>query len=153
MIRNEDNPENSVLPILISPIIEPLGQIGFCENLIANLFEKRESPRTKKFPDVKIKIQLLISHNGIYTKEIRSLKAFHDRYLIQTDNVDTEFSKLFTQYIKNIQHQNSQRATHSPSTNPINLSSSTIQSTPQTSLQKKTSNVPSENLGSTTTSE
>ena len=28
----------------------------------------------------------------------------------QTDDVDIEFSKLFAEYIKNIQHQNSQRA-------------------------------------------
>ena len=72
------------------------------------------------FPDVKIKRQLLdyylkgicslTSHFGIYTIEIRSPNAFHNRYLIQTDNVEIEFSKIFTQYIKNIQHQNSQRA-------------------------------------------
>ena len=72
------------------------------------------------FPDVKIKRQLLdhylkgicslTSQYGIYTIEIRSPNAFHDRYLIQTDDVDIEFSKVFTQYIKSIQHQNSQRA-------------------------------------------
>ena len=38
MIRNEDNSENSVLPILISPLTEPRGQIEFCKILIANLF-------------------------------------------------------------------------------------------------------------------
>ena len=42
--------------------------------------------------------------------EIRSPNAFHDRYLIQTDDEDFEFSKIFTQYIESIQHQNSQRA-------------------------------------------
>ena len=52
----------------------------------------------------------LTSHYGIYTIEIRSPNAFHDRYLIHSDDVDIEFSKVFTQYIKNIQHQNSQRA-------------------------------------------
>ena len=59
MIRNEDNPENSVLPFLISPLVEPRGQIDFCQNLIANLFKKGESPCTKEFPDVKIKRKLL----------------------------------------------------------------------------------------------
>ena len=72
------------------------------------------------FPDVKMKRQLLdhylkgicslTSHYGIYTIEIRSPNAFHDRYLIQTDDVDIEFSKVFSQYIKSIQHQNSERA-------------------------------------------
>ena len=71
----------------------------------------------KKFPDVKIKRQLLDHYlkgkcslklqYGIYTIEIKSPNAFHDRYLIQTDDVDIEFSKVYTQYIKSIQHQNS----------------------------------------------
>ena len=42
---------------------------------------------------------------------------------------------------------------HSPLANPIDLSSSTIQSTPQTSLQENTLNIPSDCLGSTPTSE
>ena len=46
----------------------------------------------------------------MYTLEIKSPNAFHDKYLIQTDDVDIEFSKVFTQYMKNIQYQNSQRA-------------------------------------------
>ena len=108
MIQNEDNSENSVLPILISPLTEPRGQIEFCKNLIANLFEKGESPCRKELPDVKIKRQRLdhyikgicslTSHFGIYTIEIRSPNAFHDRYLIQTGDVDIEFSKIFTLY-------------------------------------------------------
>ena len=120
MIRNKENPENSVLPFLISLLTETRGQIEFCQNLIANLFEKGESPRTKKFPDVKIKRQLLdpylkvicslTSQYGIYTIEISSPNKFHDKYLIQTDDVDFDFSKVFTEYIKNIQYQNSQRA-------------------------------------------
>ena len=74
---------------------------------------------TKDFPDVKIKRQILdhyiksicclTSHFGIYTIEIMSPNASHIRYLIQTDDVDIEFSKVFTQYTKNIQHQNFQR--------------------------------------------
>ena len=42
---------------------------------------------------------------------------------------------------------------HSPTTNPINLSSSTIQSIPQTPLQQNRSNIPSDYSGSTPTSE
>ena len=42
---------------------------------------------------------------------------------------------------------------HSPTTNPVDLSSSTIQSTPQTPIQPNTPNIPSDYLGSTPTSE
>ena len=42
---------------------------------------------------------------------------------------------------------------HSPTTNPVNLSSSTIQSTPQTPIQQNTSKNHSDYLGSTPTSE
>ena len=42
---------------------------------------------------------------------------------------------------------------HSPTTNPVNLSSSLIQTTPQTPSQQNTSNIPSDYLGSTPTSE
>ena len=42
---------------------------------------------------------------------------------------------------------------HSPIANPIDLSSSTIQSTPQTASQQNTSNIPSDYLGSTPTTE
>ena len=34
----------------------------------------------------------------------------HGKYVIQTDEIDIEFSKVFTEYIKNIQQQNLQRA-------------------------------------------
>ena len=71
MTRTEDNSENSVLPFLISPLAERREQIEFRKNLIANLFEKGESPCTKKFPDVKIKRQLL-DH---YLKGICSLTS------------------------------------------------------------------------------
>ena len=36
MIQNEDNPENSIFPFLISKLSEPRGQNEFCKNLIAN---------------------------------------------------------------------------------------------------------------------
>ena len=42
---------------------------------------------------------------------------------------------------------------HSPILNPIELSSSTIQSTPKTPIQRNTSNIPSDYLDSTPTSE
>ena len=49
MIQNEDNLENSVLPVLISQLFEPRGQIEFCKNLIANLFEKGKVHAQKNF--------------------------------------------------------------------------------------------------------
>ena len=120
MIRNYDNLEDSVLTFLIDSLTDAREQVHFCQNLIANLFEKGESPCTKEFPDVKIKRQhldhylkgicSLTSQCEIYTVEIRSPNAFQDRNLIQTDDVDIEFSKVFSQYIKSIQHQNTQRA-------------------------------------------
>ena len=38
------------------------------------------------------------------------MNNFHGRYLLQTDDVDIEVLKLFTEYIKITQHQISQRA-------------------------------------------
>ena len=120
MIRNEDTLEDSVLPFVIHSLTEARGQVQFCQSLIANLFEKGESPCTKEFPDVKIKRQLLdhylksicslTSQKGIYTIEIRSPNAFHDNFFIQTDDIYIEISKIFTEYVKSIQHQNSQKA-------------------------------------------
>ena len=120
MIRNEENLEDSSLPFLILPQAEARGQVQFCQNLIANLFEKGDSPCTKEFPDMKIirrfldyylkGICSLTSQYGVYTIEISSANAFHDKYFNQTDDVDVEFLKVFTDYIKNIQHQNSHRA-------------------------------------------
>ena len=52
----------------------------------------------------------LVQQYGIYTIEIKTPNRFHSKYHIQTDGIDIELSKVFTQYIKNIQHQNSQRA-------------------------------------------
>ena len=72
MIQNEDNSENSVLPFLTSPLSEPRGQIDFCKNLLANFFEKGESPYTKEFPDVKkdnlsitISKEYVVSHHTL----------------------------------------------------------------------------------------
>ena len=103
-----------MLPFLIHPLTEAREQVQFCQNLIANLFEKGESPCIREFPDVKIKRQLLDYYlksicsltlqNGIYTIEIKSPNV---RYLNHIDDVGNEFSNVFTQYLKSIQHQNS----------------------------------------------
>ena len=52
----------------------------------------------------------LTQQYGIYTIEFSTASKFYGKHVIQTDDVDIEFSKVFAEYIKNIQHQNSQRA-------------------------------------------
>ena len=121
MSQNEENEdENSVSPFLINSPTDNRGQTQFCQNLIASIFERGVSPCTAEFPEVKIKRQIidhylkticnLTQQYGIYTIEIQTPSKFHGKYLLQTDDVDIEFSRVFTEYIKNIQHQNSQRA-------------------------------------------
>ena len=121
MIKSEESQdENSVFPFLINSLTDYRGQLQFCQNLIANLFERGNSPRTTEFPDVKIKRQILdhylegicniAQQYGIFTIEISSPSKFHGKYQIQTDDIGIENSEAFTEYIKIIQHQNSQRA-------------------------------------------
>ena len=83
---------------------------NFFQNSIANLFEKGISPCTAEFPEIKIKRQIfdhylkgicnITQQYGIYTIEIKSPSTFHGRYLLLTDDIDIEFSKVFTEYIK-----------------------------------------------------
>ena len=104
MIRNEENLEEN-----------SRGQVQFCQNLIVSVFEKGDSPCTSQFPQVVMKRLLFdrylkglcnnLSHYGKYT-----INPFHKKHLVQTDDIDIEFSKVFTEYIKNIQHRNSHRA-------------------------------------------
>ena len=94
------------------------GQIKFSKNLLINLFEPGISPCKTEFPDVKIKRQVIdhylkdiskiTQQYGIYT--IGICMPRNDKYVIQIDNLDLQFSKVFTEYIKNIQYHNSQRA-------------------------------------------
>ena len=114
--NQESEDENFISRFLINSPTDNRGQTHFCQNLIANLFERGVSPCTAEIPEVKIKRQIIdhylkgicnqTQQYGIYTIEIQSPSKFHGRYLIQTDDVDIEFSRIFTEYIKNIQHQN-----------------------------------------------
>ena len=102
------------------------GQIKLCKNLLIILIEPVISPCKTKLPDVKIKRQIIdhylkdiskiTQQYGIYTIGICTPR--NDKYVIQTDDLDLEFSKVFTEYIKNIQYHNSQRA-NSISTNEV----------------------------------
>ena len=117
---DESPDKNSVFPFLINSLTEDRGQIYFCTNLIANVFEQGISPCKAEFPEVKIKRQIIDHYSkgicnptqpyGIYTIELTTESKFHNNYVIQTDDVDIEFSKVFAEYIENLKHQNSQRA-------------------------------------------
>ena len=117
---DETPDENSVFPFIKISLTEDREQRQFCTKLIANVFEQGISPCTAEFPEVKIKRQIidhylkgicnLTQPSGIYTIEISTDSRYQSKHVIQTDDVDIEFSKVFTENIKNIQHQNSQRA-------------------------------------------
>ena len=51
----------------------------------------------------------ITSYYGFFTIEIFSPQSNHPTHQIQTDNLDLYFSKVFREYIKNIQRKNSQR--------------------------------------------
>ena len=84
------------------------------------MFEPGISPCKAEFPDVKIKRQIiehylkdicnLTQQYGIYTIEFSTPNPNHRKYVIQTDDLELEFSKVFLEYIKSIQYHNSQRA-------------------------------------------
>ena len=85
------------------------------------MFEPGISPCKTEFPDVKIKRQIIdhylkdiskiTKQYGIYTIGISTPRIGYNKYVIQTDDLDQEFSNVFTEYIKNIQYHNSQRVT------------------------------------------
>ena len=54
----------------------------------------------------------LTQQYGIYTIEFSTPRTVHGKYVIQTDDIDFEFSKIVTEIIKSIQYQNSQRANY-----------------------------------------
>ena len=117
---DESPDENSVFPFIINSLTEDRGQKQFCTNLIPNVFKQGISPCKAEFPEVKIKRQIidhylkgicnLTQPYGIYTLEISTESRYYSKHVIQTYDVDLDFSKVFTEYNKNLHHQNSQRA-------------------------------------------
>ena len=118
--QSDESPDKeAVFPFLIDSFNDR-GQTQFCKNLLVNLFEPGISPCKAEFPDVKIKRQIiehylkdicnLTQQYGIYTIEFSTPRTAHNKYVIQTDDIDLEFSKVFIEYIKSIQYHNSQRA-------------------------------------------
>ena len=84
------------------------------------MFEPGISPCKAEFLEIKIKRQIiehflkdicnLTQQYGIYTIELSTPNTNHRKYVIQTDDLELEFSKVFLEYIKSIQYHNSQRA-------------------------------------------
>ena len=118
--QSDDSPDDEeVCPFLIDAP-DKRGQHDFCKNLLVNLFEPGISPCKAEFPDVKIKRQIiehylknicnLTQQYGIYTIEFSTPNTNHRKYVIQTDDLELEFSKVFLEIIKSIQYYNSQRA-------------------------------------------
>ena len=78
----ESQDENSVFSCLFNSLTDDRGKIQFCQNLIANLFERGNSPSTTELPDVKIRRQIIdyypkgickmAQQYGVYTIEISS---------------------------------------------------------------------------------
>ena len=115
--QSDESPdEEAVFPFLIDSLHDR-GQTRFCKNLLVNLFEPGISPCKTEFPDVKIKRQIiehylkdicnLTQQYGIYNIEFSIPQTAHNKYVIQTDDIDLE---LFIEYIKSIQNHNSKRA-------------------------------------------
>ena len=111
--------DNLILPFSIKPQNNPSrGQVQFCHDLIVNLIEKGISLCKQEFAEVQMKRKTLDHYQkdvcsisslyGIFS--IKSLKLNHKKHQIQTEDIDTELSNVFTDYIKSIQHQNSQEA-------------------------------------------
>ena len=118
--QSDESPDNeAVFPFLIDSL-DDRGQHDFCKNLLVNLFKPGISPCKAEFPDVKIKRQIielylkdicnLTQQYGIYTIEFSTPNKTHRKYVIQTDDIELEFSKVFIEYIKSIQYHNSQKA-------------------------------------------
>ena len=116
----EESPDDDdIFPFIVDATTDR-GQHIFCKNLLLNVFEPGISPCKTEFPDVKIKRQIidhylkdicnLTQQYGIYSIEFSSPNQNHSKYVIQTDDLDLEFSKVFSEYIKSIQYHNSQRA-------------------------------------------
>ena len=110
--RNDESPdEEAVFPFLIDSLNDR-GQTRFCKNLLGNLFEPGISPCKADFPDIKIKRQIieqylkdicnLTQQNGIYTIEFSTPRTAQGKYVIQTDDIDLDLSKVFIEYIKSI---------------------------------------------------
>ena len=112
---------DSILFFVIHPQSDPArGQAQICHNLIAYLFEKGNSPCKQDFPDDKNPkttnrsllpgISNITSQYGMLTIEILPPQSStQPPHRMKTNGKEFDFKKVFKKYIKNKQHQNSQR--------------------------------------------
>ena len=118
--QSDESPdEEYVFPFIINSLNDR-GQTKYCKSLLIILFGPEICPCKTEFSDVKIKRQIIehylkdlskiTQQYGIYTIEISTPKLGYNKYVIQTDDLDLEFSNVCTEYIKSIQYHNSQRA-------------------------------------------
>ena len=118
--QSDESPDEEAVFLFLVDSLDDRGHIRFCKNLLVTLFEPGTSPCKAELPDVKIKRQIiehclkdicnLTQQYGIYTIEFSTPNTAHQKYVIQTDDIELEFSKVFIEYIKSIQYHNSQRA-------------------------------------------
>ena len=94
MTRNEDNPEKSVLPSLISPLTEPRGQIEIYQNLIANFSKKRKSMHKRISRFKKLKENFLTAISKVYIVSHHNMKSTQSRLNHQMHFMKDISSKL-----------------------------------------------------------
>ena len=85
--NEESEDENSILPFIIISLTDDRGQAKFCQNLIANLFEKRISSCRAEFPEVKTKRQI-VDH---YLKGICAPSQQYRIYTIELQSPSKNF--------------------------------------------------------------
>ena len=118
--QSDESPDEEAVFAFLIDSLDDRGQTRFCQNLLVNLFEPGISPCKAEFPDVKIKRQIieqylkdicnLAQQFEIYTIEFSTPITAPRKYVIQTDDIELEFSNVFIEYIKSIQYHYSQRA-------------------------------------------
>ena len=102
---SEDSPDDdNIYPFLVDAP-DNRGQHDLCKNLLLNLFEPGISRCKTEFADVRIRRQIidhylkdicsLTQQYGIYTIEFSTPNPNHHKYVIQTDDLDLEISKVF----------------------------------------------------------
>ena len=122
MIQFDKNyADDSILLFIINPKNDwSRGPVLFCFNLLVICFQKRNTPCKKEFPEVKIRRQVLdhylarksniASHYDILIIEnVPPRSTNQPPHRIKTGDIELGFSKNFTEYLNNIQQQNSQR--------------------------------------------
>ena len=102
--QSDDSPDDEAVYLFLIDSLHDR-EHDFCKNLLVNLFEPGISPSEAKFPDIKIKRQFiehylkdicnLTQQYGIYTIEFSTSNTAHRKYVIQTDDIELEISKVF----------------------------------------------------------